>query len=65
MNRSGLVLVGFAVAIVGYALIYSGVSQLNPCVTPTGTPLGVFASLVPSTTLGAAAKVPATPGAKR
>lgn len=47
MNRSGLVLIGFAVAILGYALIYSGISTLNPCITPTGEPYGVLAAIVP------------------
>ena len=45
MNRSGLVLIGFAVAILGYAVLYSGVSTLNPCITPTGQPFGVLQSL--------------------
>lgn len=46
-NRSGLVLIGFAVAILGYALLYSGISNLNPCITPTGLPAGVGDSLIP------------------
>lgn len=40
-------LIGFAVAIIGYALVYSGVSSLNPCVTPSGKPAGVLDALIP------------------
>ncbi len=66
MNRSGLVLIGFAVAILGYALIYSGVSSLNPCITPNGMPVGVFDGLVPgrvvASNLGFGTSGPTVPG---
>jgi hypothetical protein len=57
LNRSGLVLIGFAVAILGYAVVYSGVSDLNPCITPDGVPLGVFGAL----TTGATSLAPVIP----
>jgi hypothetical protein len=57
LNRSGLVLIGFAVAIVGYAVLYSGISDLNPCITPDGNPAGVLTSL----TTGATTLAPPKP----
>jgi hypothetical protein len=57
LNRSGLVLVGFGIAILGYALLYSGISTLNPCITPDGTPFGVFQGL----TSGVGLLAPTTP----
>ncbi len=50
MNRNGLVLIGFAVAILGYAVLYSGISDLNPCITPDGNPAGILHALSPAGT---------------
>ena len=52
-------LIGFAVAIVGYALVYSGVSSINPCITPSGQPVGVLDALIP----GRQPQTPPTGGA--
>lgn len=58
MNRSGLVLIGAAVAVVGYALVYSGMSQLNPCITPAGVPVSTVSALIPGT-------IPTTPSRRQ
>jgi len=46
-GRSGLALIGMGVAVVGYALAYSGVSNLDPCITPWGVPVSTMVALVP------------------
>ena len=73
MNRSGLIMIGFAVAVVGYAVLYSGISDLNPCITPTGEPFGTFTALTTgastllssATPAGTPAPAPPTPPAFR
>jgi hypothetical protein len=35
------------VAVIGYALAYSGVSNLDPCITPWGVPVSTMVALVP------------------
>jgi len=66
VNRNGLVLLGFAIAIVGYALLYSGISNLNPCITPDGMPAGVADSLIPGriTATGPTTPTPTKPKGK-
>lgn len=63
MNRSGLVVVGMAVAIIGWAVLFSGLTTLNPKLSPTGEPIGILASLIPgSSDAKPAAATRATPG---
>jgi hypothetical protein len=47
MGRSGLIVAGFAVLIVGYALVYSGLTTIHPENSPTGQPVGAIDSLIP------------------
>lgn len=47
MNRSGLVILGFAVALIGYALVFSGLTDLKPERSPTGAAVSTIDSLIP------------------
>lgn len=47
MNKGPLILLGFVVGIVGYALLYSGLTKLNPSISPTGAYVGTMDALVP------------------
>ncbi len=47
MNRSGFALVGMAVAILGWAVMYTALTGLNPKLSPTGKSVGIGDSLMP------------------
>ena len=47
MNRQGLVLIGAAVAILGYAVLYSGMTTLNPKLSPSGKAVSIIDALIP------------------
>ena len=58
--RTGLLLIGIWVGVLGYAILYNGLTGLNPELSPTGAQVGFVDGLVPGRVKGTAKSTGAT-----